>query len=114
MKQRITKHLLFLFVCAIVVLGIPWDIGRADFRCVDRNVLWIVDTRSSELYVIRHGKLYLRIASRAPSTAVQWAWPYTWTPARLKALEEEHPEVKGLWPDPAAENRGVWWLEDKK
>ncbi|PTY02327.1 hypothetical protein DB346_09460 [Verrucomicrobia bacterium LW23] len=120
MSQRLIRNIAFVALCVLVVATIPISLDHSDYRWVMREEDWkgsgnlILSTRSSELFFIRHGRLYLKCASRAPSATVQWRWTYQWTPARLQALEQEHPELKSMWPDPAAEYRGIWWLDGKK
>ena len=75
-----------------------------------RTRFWFVSTPD---FIIRDGKLYLltRQASSFPIFLAVSKRDRHWTVVQLQTLSSAHKELKGMWPNPAANNLGIDWVE---
>ena len=76
--------------------------------CWGDNNFWLVPSD----YVVRDGKLYLRIQTQR-SLGILIASQDEWDAARISAFRLAHPELEGYWPDASRSDGGVMWLRAK-
>jgi hypothetical protein len=78
-----------------------------------RTKFWFASTPD---FLIREGKLYLltRQTSSFPFFLAVSKRDTRWTVVQLQTLSSAHNELKGMWPDPVANNLGIDWVEAQK
>lgn len=61
-------------------------------------------------YVVRDGKLYLRVRVVHFTPILTGLSDTNWDEARIRAFRARHPELEEYWPDPKRPDGGVRWL----
>jgi hypothetical protein len=71
-----------------------WFNGPPDFLIQGRTVFLL--TRQTSIF-----PFFMAVSKRDK----------TWTVGQVRALSSTHSEIKEMWPDPAASNLGIDWIE---